>query len=338
MKVKQKLISLTSASLGVLFFGFGALAESVVGTSPNVSERWDAGDNGWGLSYNYGGVVSKAATNGALTLKFRAVSSNEYISGVSQQPALCATVAASGGSFAGDYYALQVEKVCFDVKRVNVLADSEFMMYNAQSGRAWYLKFAFPPASGTSEYVTVELPLVYSEQWKSVPTGAGANEFLADKAHVDKISVKGCRDKTIADIQTLSLDNFKIVGIWVGPLFTTNGVDLNWYKEYQLTGVDADDLADTDGDGLNNRGEYFAGTNPRDANSVFKLSIERGQDGNVVLKWPHTIGRTFSLWASTDLRSGFSRRQGSIQSQSTGNSMSVGEDAGPVFFKVEIDQ
>lgn len=60
---------------------------------------------------------------------------------------------------------------------------------------------------------------------------------------------------------------------------------------------------DPDLDGFSNFAEYLAGTDPTDANSRFRIEVQRessAQDG-MVLRWLTTFGRTYALEMNTDL-------------------------------------
>lgn len=61
---------------------------------------------------------------------------------------------------------------------------------------------------------------------------------------------------------------------------------------------------DSDGDGLNNREEWIAGTRPLDTTSVFRLELEDATNG-LRLRWPSTERRAYRVLWAPDLASGF---------------------------------
>jgi len=76
---------------------------------------------------------------------------------------------------------------------------------------------------------------------------------------------------------------------------------------YELSTSTDPRMADTDGDGANDKDELLAGTDPNDDNSVFvitDLTSVVSADGTVV-KWSSEAGRTYTLWGSSNLLSGF---------------------------------
>ena len=85
-----------------------------------------------------------------------------------------------------------------------------------------------------------------------------------------------------------------------------NGLPDWWEQEYfgQLTGTDSS--ADPDDDGLSNRTEWLAGTNPTNAASVLRLAVLPVTNVNSVsLTWPSVAGKTYRLERATNLLTGF---------------------------------
>ncbi len=86
----------------------------------------------------------------------------------------------------------------------------------------------------------------------------------------------------------------------------------NWQLQYfGRTGVDP--LADPDGDGLDNLGEYRAGTNPTDPASRFAVEVFDDIGGGAHLVWSSVAGIVYTLQRSRDLLSGFQDLAGNIQ-------------------------
>jgi alpha-D-xyloside xylohydrolase len=80
--------------------------------------------------------------------------------------------------------------------------------------------------------------------------------------------------------------------ITLGPDTVGDGVTDSWRQYYGIS----DDSADSDGDGLTNRQEYFAGTNPNDPHST--LSILSGipqSGGGFLVRWPSQLSIAYRV-------------------------------------------
>jgi hypothetical protein len=79
---------------------------------------------------------------------------------------------------------------------------------------------------------------------------------------------------------------------------------LSSFEIGELTGTNTNLLADTldsDGDGVPDAMELIAGTDPYNANSVFKISATALSGGNFTLHWPAVQGKTYTIQESPDL-------------------------------------
>ena len=78
-----------------------------------------------------------------------------------------------------------------------------------------------------------------------------------------------------------------------------NGIADAWEMRHfgALTGA----TNDPDGDGQSNRGEYWGGTDPTNAASVFRASEVMSTNGQITIRWPVTPGRVYRLGAADDL-------------------------------------
>src|SRR5260370_19127243 len=72
-----------------------------------------------------------------------------------------------------------------------------------------------------------------------------------------------------------------------------NGMSDIWEWLYGAVGLDPN--ADTDGDGMNNRSESIAGTNPFDSNSVPKISVTALSSTNASVSMPSALGKQYQL-------------------------------------------
>ena len=70
----------------------------------------------------------------------------------------------------------------------------------------------------------------------------------------------------------------------------------NWELAYGFNSNDpVDASADTDGDGLTNKQEFQAGTNPRDAMSVLRISSIAPSGSNLVIGFPSVSGKVYRI-------------------------------------------
>ncbi len=81
--------------------------------------------------------------------------------------------------------------------------------------------------------------------------------------------------------------------------FDGNGLRDLWELSTGFTGLDG--AADSDGDGVTNRVESIAGTNPLSANSKPYFTIEKMTDDMARLRWPVLSGTTQTLESSSNL-------------------------------------
>jgi|GEM_PF-1145389 len=84
----------------------------------------------------------------------------------------------------------------------------------------------------------------------------------------------------------------------------TNGLGDAWEAAYFGVGSNVNAGADADGDGVDNRSEYKAGTDPRDEGSVLKAGAAERSSNGLLLRWPVAPGRRYAVQSATDLRSG----------------------------------
>jgi hypothetical protein len=75
-----------------------------------------------------------------------------------------------------------------------------------------------------------------------------------------------------------------------------------WLASYGLPTDGSADYLDSDGDGMNNWQEYLAGTNPTNANSVFRItSAQMIPGGKLVLRWLSESNRMYDVMRGTNL-------------------------------------
>jgi hypothetical protein len=115
-----------------------------------------------------------------------------------------------------------------------------------------------------------------------------------------------------------------------------------WLQQYGLPTDGSADYIDSDGDGMNNRQEWIAGTDPTKPSSVLRMLVPASATNGpgITVTWQSVSGKTYSLERSTNLRSqpAFSVLQSSIVGQDTNatytDTNAVGP--GPFFYRVGV--
>lgn len=80
-----------------------------------------------------------------------------------------------------------------------------------------------------------------------------------------------------------------------------NNIPDEWERYFFQDLLDTKKLAeDSDGDGLCNYDEFFAGTDPLNALSNLSLSIDQQESGAIALTWLGVKGKTYQLQYSSD--------------------------------------
>jgi hypothetical protein len=97
-------------------------------------------------------------------------------------------------------------------------------------------------------------------------------------------------------------------------------------------------LLDADGDGLNNQGEYIAGTNPQNSESRFSVKTVETDDGNgFIISWDCVTGRVYSVYWKRGLGEGFQPLETGIHYPQNSYTDTVHHAESCGFYKVEVE-
>ncbi|MBL9127341.1 MAG: hypothetical protein JNL97_06830, partial [Verrucomicrobiales bacterium] len=98
---------------------------------------------------------------------------------------------------------------------------------------------------------------------------------------------------------------------------------------------------DPDGDGMSNRDEFRAGTDPTEARSILNIEVNRDAEAGVVqLKWASTPGREYVLRRSRGVRGAGEAVERRIPATPPLNVFreAVAEGRGPVVYRVQVEE
>lgn len=127
---------------------------------------------------------------------------------------------------------------------------------------------------GTSDPISEVTPTIVS-------TTAGFAPMLGGSNHASNYNFKGDIDDIRIFPRSLSAAEISILGAPAVVLFPSDG--------------------DPDGDGASNLQEFIAGTNPEDANSVFRITSQAIIGQTIVLRWSAIGERSYVVEESPDL-------------------------------------
>lgn len=102
----------------------------------------------------------------------------------------------------------------------------------------------------------------------------------------------------------------------------------------------ANATTDTDHDGISDLAESLAGTDPKNASSIFSVSqITNNSDGSLTLQWPAVVGKTYTLLTSSTLAgSSWTPIAIGIPGTAPMCSYSIRTGAGQGFVRVQLEQ
>src|SRR5207247_1638525 len=107
---------------------------------------------------------------------------------------------------------------------------------------------------------------------------------------------------SLGSVYVCDSDNHRIRKIWVDSDGDSIPDLLEGGSTPYVVGVD-DRFVDSDGDGQSNAAEFWAGTDPRDANSLLGVrTIVRETSGQVTISWPSQVGVSYHVQYSNDLQ------------------------------------
>jgi hypothetical protein len=147
-------------------------------------------------------------------------------------------------------------------------------------------------------------------------------------------------NRTIVEVARLvydpELDSSPFMPRWEFLLSTPSGV-VTGHVSQMRTDLDSD----SDGDGVSDAQELYAGSSPLDPDSGFFFMGERtaGSGTDVILEWNSVAGRTYSVWRGTNLFSAtpFQRIRARIPATPPVNQHAESLPGSAAFYRVEVE-
>ena len=217
---------------------------------------------------------------------------------------------------------------------------------NISTGRLYEVKLYWDADPANEPHVPVEIVHTGGTSVVSVDMTANGGQWNTlgtytfdegTNGHV-RICTAGTTGSIIAD------------AVWFEPGSTTtqsitdwdgNGLDDNWERWYFLNAGGVDPEGDPDDDGLTNLGEFIAGCDPLDRDSVFSIRGMLSGDmpsapGSraIELSWPSIEGRTYTVKWSTSVQGPYDVLQTGIPANPPMNTYDVETPLPSGFFKV----
>ncbi|MCZ7592985.1 MAG: thrombospondin type 3 repeat-containing protein [Kiritimatiellae bacterium] len=118
-----------------------------------------------------------------------------------------------------------------------------------------------------------------------------------------------------------------------------DGLPDSWELDYFDTLEVLNSIYDFDGDGLSDYGEYVAGTDPTDPDSLFQLSRFEPQEGaQIEIVWPSASNRQYSVWYSDDTLYNFQLAISNILATPPINTLqlNLSSPASARFYRIEV--
>ena len=95
---------------------------------------------------------------------------------------------------------------------------------------------------------------------------------------------------------------------------------------------------DSDGDGVSDRRELHAGTDPDSASSWFGVGTpDKASPSKVVITWPSATNRQYSVYRSDELGHGFERIQSHVLAAPPMNTYTDAFSSIRLFYRIEVE-
>ena len=110
-----------------------------------------------------------------------------------------------------------------------------------------------------------------------------------------------------------------------------------WEVAHNLNPHSSDAAIDSDGDGASHLEEYVAGTDPNLGTSFFAITNSMPVGDEFLLEWDSVPGRTYSVYRSTNLASGFELLEGGMNYPRNSFTNAVDDTENSGFYRIRVD-
>lgn len=202
----------------------------------------------------------------------------------------------------------------------------------------WYVSLGAPERNVQASF---SVPVVYAQGWLQGP--GSARSGFEDALHsVGWVGVYIMRHGA-AKAQNYAIDDFVLQGLGHPGDGDVDGIPDAYEHAHGLDPDDWTDAAvDSDGDGMSNYGEYRAGTDATNVLSWFGVEVyfDPGPPPGPVVRWMSISNRTYAVWRSSDLVTGFTELERGIDPTPPINEYEppFATNGGPYFYRVEVEE
>ncbi len=176
--------------------------------------------------------------------------------------------------------------------------------------------------------------------WMRGVTSAGVGEFWVEQKIGENWSILGV------------VTNPSNVGTTYAYAISETVTQLRFTWKKSANNIALDDVivngmwlsgADSDGDGMDDHGEYVAGTDPQTESSVLALdpiATNMTATANLIFRWPSAAGRTYSIWRATNVLGPYTQHVAGISANAPTNSLTnaAPADLGEYFYGIGVQR
>lgn len=202
---------------------------------------------------------------------------------------------------------IYLTNISFNFRSVSHQPGSLWLYFHSQSGYTWY--HVIPPPNPT-EWTNLSVSMSFDANWYTDSPHWTAENLSNDLKSVEWIGLYIARAMDSSP-QDYLLDDFRLEGVELDT--DGDGMPDFWENLYELDSTNVlDGVADRDGDGLSNYGEYRAGTHPTNGLSRFVVDVDVTNmfvAGVIEVRWPTVSNRTYALKRGVDLKAGLTNHQ-----------------------------